>query len=176
MSSRADPPVGSPVDGPVDGPPDKAALHGELVTKLQADLQTAVAAQRLTAEGVTHPDARSDGSKDMRATEASYIARGQALRAETLESELARVRAMPVRPFGANDAVALSALVTVDDGEQRQQVFVAPGGGGTRLGAGVQVITPSSPLGKAIVGARLGDFVELRRGGAEVEVELVAIF
>lgn len=158
---------------------DKSRVHAALLAALEKDRDTLVAAQRLSAEGVTHPDARSDGSKDMRATEASYIARGQAQRAEALEGDVAKVKRMALRSFTDDDAIAISALVTlvVGDGEERL-VFVAPAGGGVRVeldGVTVHVVTPVSPMGRAIVGAEVGDVLELERGGRTTELSIEAI-
>lgn len=154
---------------------DKAALHRELVSTLERELQTLVAAQRLSSEGVTHADAKADGIKDMRATEASYIARGQALRVSALREDLDRVAAMKPRSFAAEDAIALSAVVTLVDGEEHEtRVFLAPAGGGTTLGE-LRVITPASPLGRALLGKRVEDITEVVRGGATSELEIVAV-
>src|SRR5690606_35513804 len=112
---------------------DKRIVRQALLETLERELETVKAAQRLTAEGVTHEDARSEGSKDMRATEASYIARGQAQRVEALAEEIARVQAMPIRTFAEDDPVALGALVTVEGPSGVQHLFVAPAGGGARL-------------------------------------------
>jgi transcription elongation GreA/GreB family factor len=157
---------------------DKRALRDALAAVIERERDTMVEAQRLSSEGVTHADARADGTKDMRATEASYIARGQAMRAEALEADLARVRAMALRDFAADDAVALGAVVRVADGEATQVVFLAPAGGGTRLPCSegeVHVITPQSPLGRALLGTTSGDSVEMERAGAVVEIEVVEV-
>ena len=157
---------------------DKAQLVAELVDALGRARDTVAAAQRGTQEGVTHEDARSEGDKDMRATEASYVARGQAMRVEALEADVAKVTAMKLRSFGPDDPAALSALVVLDhDGAQRL-ILLAPAGGGVRLcsqGHEIDVVTPASPLGRALLGARVGDAVSYQRGSAEDEVELVAI-
>jgi hypothetical protein len=63
---------------------DKSALHAKLVANLTLARDKLASAQKLSQEGVTHEDARSEGDKDMRATEASYVARGQAMRVEQL--------------------------------------------------------------------------------------------
>jgi transcription elongation GreA/GreB family factor len=157
---------------------DKSSLHADLVDALTRARDALVSAHRSTQAGVTHEDARAEGDKDMRATEASYVARGQAMRVEALEAELARVVAMKLRGFAPGDPAALSALITLENDEGRRRVFLAPGGGGVLLGAGkaeVHVVTPASPLGRALVGARLGDSVTYQRGSGEDEVELVAI-
>ena len=44
---------------------DKAALHAELVEALEREHASAVAAQKITSQGVTHQDARQEGDKDM---------------------------------------------------------------------------------------------------------------
>lgn len=156
---------------------DKQALHRSLLGALAAELETLEAAQRLSSEGVTHADAKADGIKDMRATEASYIARGQALRVASLRADLERVEALRVRPFGPDDPIALSAVVTVcDDDDQSRRMFLAPAGGGTRLGD-IRVVTPGSPMGRALLGRRVGDEVEVKAGpagGQQLEITDVA--
>jgi hypothetical protein len=155
---------------------DKAGLVAELLDALTRARDTIAAAQRSTQQGATHEDARSEGDKDTRATEASYVARGQAMRVEALDADLARVSAMKLRGFGDDDPAALSALITLETREGRRVVFLAPAGGGERLlggGVEVHVVTPASPLGRALLGARVGDAVSYQRGGVEDEVELV---
>jgi transcription elongation GreA/GreB family factor len=155
---------------------DKDVLRAELRTLLERARDKLLAAHETSTQGVTHDDARSEGSKDTRATSASYIARGQALRVEALAADVAKVAAMRLRAFGATDPVAMSALVTVvdDDGIERR-LFVAPAGGGMVLTGGVSVTTPASPLGAALIGAVRGDVVAFDRGGRTLEVELVSV-
>jgi transcription elongation GreA/GreB family factor len=152
---------------------DKRALRDALAAALERERDTMVA-QRISSEGVTHEDGRAEGSKDMRATEASYIARGQALRAEALEADVARVKGMPLRAFTPDDVIAISAVVRlVGDGGAAQLVFLAPAGGGTRLASAageIQVITPQSPLGRALVGATQGETIEVERAAATEEL------
>jgi transcription elongation GreA/GreB family factor len=74
--------------------------------------------------------------------------------------------------------VALSAVVVIEIDGKRKHVFIAPAGVGVRLRAGsieVQVVTPTSPLGEALVGAKLGDVVNVERGDLEEEVEIVSV-
>lgn len=157
---------------------DKEALRERLLEMLRTARDVVAAAQRTTQEGVTHADARSEGDKDMRATEASYVARGQAMRVEALEADVGRVQAMKLRAFGEDDPVALGAVVTLDGEGGERRVFVAPAGGGERLEAGgvvVAVVTPSSPLGRALIGQHVGDDVRYRRGDVEDQAEILEI-
>ncbi|MBA2542894.1 MAG: GreA/GreB family elongation factor, partial [Deltaproteobacteria bacterium] len=48
-------------------------------------------------------------------------------------------------------------------------------GGGSVLAGDVQVITPASPLGRALVGKRVGDEVELKIAGKARMLEIVEL-
>ena len=153
----------------------KAALRSELLAALTAELETLENAQRTTQEGVTHEESRAESDKDMRSTEASYLARGQAERVVALAREVALVERMALESFPAGAPIAVSALVTLkaDDG-RKSIVFLAPAGGGTRLDEGrVRVVTPSSPLGEALIGATSGDEVVVEQGERELVYEIV---
>jgi transcription elongation GreA/GreB family factor len=130
----------------------------------------------VTAEAATHAEAKPEGSKDTRALEQSYLARGQALRVVDQRRAVADVLAMSVRDFGPDDVIAVGALVTVDEDGQEQTLFVAPHGGGTELaGKTVRVVTPGSPIGRALLGRRAGDEVEREVGGKARSLEIVAV-
>ena len=156
----------------------KRRLHAELLTKLTRDRDALQSSQREVAEGVTHEDNRAEGDKDMRATEASYLARGQAMRVLALEEDVQRVAAMTLRSFGDDDPIAISALVDIAIGGVETHLFIAPAGGGARLGEGagaVQVVTPASPIGRVLIGSRVGDDVEIDRGGRVESAEILAV-
>src|SRR4051794_24337351 len=73
-------------------------------------------------------------------------------------------RFLPVREFGEQDVVCPAALVVLETHGTRAHYFLAPRGGGliTNVdGQAVQVITPQSPIGEAILGRRIGDEVEI---------------
>jgi transcription elongation GreA/GreB family factor len=120
-----------------------------------------------TAEGATHEEARSEGDKDMRATEQSYVARGQAMRAEDLADALAQLERLEPpsfeqRPLGAG------ALVELDVEGERRWLFLSPVAGGTEVvvdGCRVLAVTPTSPVGRQLVGKEPGDAFELTLTG-----------
>jgi hypothetical protein len=144
----------------------KAALKGELESIVAADLAARERAHRAAAEGATHEEARPENDKDTRALEQSYLAGGEARRVEDAKQGLADIRGLGVRAFGEDDPAALGALVTLVEGDQTLVLLVAPYGGGVRLDAGrVQVVTPRSPLGMAVVGKRVGDECEFAAAG-----------
>ena len=53
--------------------------------------------------------------------------------------------------------------------------FLAPYGGGGKLEGGVQVVTPQSPLGRALLGARAGDEAEVTVAGRRKSVTVVSV-
>jgi transcription elongation GreA/GreB family factor len=156
--------------------PPKQALKDELVRLLQADLDVLERAHRAVLEAATHEEAKPENDKDTRALEQSYLARGQAMRVEELRAGLAAVQAMAPRAFGEGAPAALGALIVVDEGGQERRFFLAPHGGGAKLAGGrVQVITPESPLGRALLGKCAGDECEVAAGGRARELALLSV-
>lgn len=120
------------------------------------------------AAGATHEESRSEGDKDMRATEQSYVARGQAMRAEELAEALGRIEHFAPPDYDDERPLGAGALVEVDVEGEAKWLFVSPVAGGTELsvdGVTVLVITPSSPVGRQIVGKQVGDAFELAQAG-----------
>jgi len=154
---------------------DKAALRTELVAQLAEAFASAQRAHAAAVEGATHTEARAENPKDTRGLEQSYLARGQAQRVAELEAGLAAVTALVPRDFASGDPVAVGALVTVDDDGEPKRLFIAPHGGGSVLAGGVQVVTPSSPLGRALLGKRVDDEAELRLPGGQRTLVVVAV-
>ncbi len=146
-------------------PLSKASVISALRARLEHDLQVAVQAHQRTQSGVTHEESRPENDKDTRAIEASYLARGQAQRVVELEGALATVAALEPREFGVDAGIALSALVRLDDGDRSCWFFLAPGGGGMELDVDavkVKVLTPQSPLGRALLGRKVGESIDFQ--------------
>lgn len=142
--------------------PNKKALLDELSRLVRADLESAEHAQRETMAAATHEEARPENDKDTRALEQSYLARGQAQRVEQLRTELAELSLLKVREFAEDAPAALGALVTVEEDGHERTLFLAPARGGTELSSSVQVVTPTSPLGRALLGKTAGEVCEVR--------------
>jgi transcription elongation GreA/GreB family factor len=154
----------------------KQALRAELVARLASQLDTARHAHQSAIEGATHEQARAENDKDTRGLEQSYLARGHSARIGDLEVAVAAVRALALRAFTGDQAVALGALVVVDDDGRRLSYFIVSHGGGEALADGtVQVVTPRSPLGVALIGKQPGDVAELRLAGRRRELEILDI-
>ncbi len=145
---------------------EKQAIFAQLTAAVRREFQIVLAAQQATQAGATHEEARPENDKDTRALEQTYLARGQAERVAALRSELEQMKSFVVRAFSAESPIGLGALLRSEDDEGEAQLYLlAPAGAGEiltcELGA-VRVVTPRSPLGRALVGARLGDDIEIR--------------
>jgi len=157
---------------------DKHGLIRALIASLEEEIARAIESAERTRAGAVHDEARPENDKDTRALETSYLARGQAQRVVDLQVALKQVSFMEVRSFGPNDAIALSALVLVESAEESRWYLFASAGGGRRVehaGHGADVITPEAPLGRALVGRREGDDLELRLGGRVRELSIVQV-
>lgn len=155
--------------------PSKQALKEELCRHLEAELTTLERALDAAREGATHEEAKPENDKDTRALEASYLARGQASRVVELRTGLAEAQALPVGAFGSRP-IALGALVTAEERDEEILLLLAPAGGGTRLAQGtVQVVTPKSPLGRALLGKHAGDDCEVALSGKTRALSIVRI-
>ncbi len=154
---------------------DKKALLEALKQRLQTELSRATKRAKDAAEGATHEENRAEGDKDMRATEASYVARGQAGRASEIEESLVRVGALELLSFRPGARLAISALIELLPEGKALHYFLVPAAGGERLAVGgleVHTITPQSPLGRALLGLTEGDEAELpaRQAGEAARV------
>ncbi|MFO0625223.1 MAG: GreA/GreB family elongation factor [Polyangiales bacterium] len=152
---------------------DKTALRDELVARVAEELEALERAHRAVMEAATHEEAKPENDKDTRALEQSYLARGQAMRVQSLREALASCRALTVAPLAR---AALGALLRVEDDGVARTLYLAPHGGGTALAASsVQVVTPTSPLGRALLGREAGDVCEAEVSGRVREVEVLEV-
>ncbi len=94
----------------------------------------------------------------------SQVASKTADRVNEIQQQLTQYRFLPTREFKENDVVCAGCLVELELQGRKAYYYLVPAGGGLILamdGKPVQVITPQSPLGEAILGRRLGDLVQV---------------
>jgi len=151
---------------------DKAILLETIRARLGDDLALLDGAARKAHEAATHEENIPDNKYATLALEASYIAQGQANRAQQIRQALAAYRQLELRAFADGDPVRLGALVELEDEDGGQRsLFLGPAAGGLKLvrdGREILVVTPDAPLGRALLGCRIGDEVEL--GGRSYEI------
>ncbi|HEX4341612.1 MAG TPA: GreA/GreB family elongation factor [Polyangiaceae bacterium] len=157
---------------------EKKALLGQLREALLRELAEARRVAGETAAAANHPEARPENDKDTRKIELSYLAAGQAARAQELEAGVALLASLPIRAFSAEEPLQAGAIVELDVAGKTQRVLLCPAGGGHRLGTGadeLSVVTPQSPLGRGLLGKRVGESFELRVAGQVRDVEILDV-
>jgi transcription elongation GreA/GreB family factor len=133
----------------------------QVIKALQADYEVSLSAVNEAAETATHEENVARSKYETKAVEAAYLVEGQLRRNAELEQEIAAFRNMRVREFNNKSRVLLSALVELESSDGSvQDVFMGPQGGGRQI-LGVTIVTPLSPLGKAILGKSVGDDISV---------------
>ncbi len=150
----------------------KDALKRELLELIEQQLASARAAHAAATEGAISDEARPENDKDTRGLEQSYLARGHAQRVADLEVAVTMIPALTTAPL---TRAAVGALVTVEEDGDTRAVYLAGYGGGLVLAGGVTVITPTSPMGRALLGKHVDDECELVTGGAQRTLVIAAI-
>lgn len=146
----------------------KRTLHATFLQRLEDELSTMRRAAKDAREAATHEEAKPENDKDTRALEASYLAGAQAARVREIEGAIKAIGAMRLLELDGKEIQASAVITLEDDDEVRTVFFFAPFGGGTVLEVGaaeVQVVTPQSPLGRALLGRTQGDVIEVRASG-----------
>jgi transcription elongation GreA/GreB family factor len=136
-----------------------------LIETLAATLAQVTNAAEAIRKDATHEEAKPENDKDTRALEQSYLARGQALRAESMVEQLQLLRTLDLPKLKPDDVIQAGALIALEEGDSTRCVFLAPHGGGIGLsvdGTLVTVVTPVSALGRALLGRHVGDDVDVK--------------
>jgi transcription elongation GreA/GreB family factor len=159
--------------------PEKRRVLDALLEHLTREAAQVAKVAEDIRKDATHEEARPENDKDTRALEQSYLARGQAMRAEQALEQREVLRFMALPALGSNDQIVSGALIVLadEDGKERA-LFLAPHGGGVELtvdGTAIQVVTPTSSLGAAILGRAEGDEAIVNVRGKRREHEIVKV-
>src|SRR6266540_1861232 len=107
----------------------KEQLLQAIITDLSANLTVLSTAARAAHEAATHEECMPDNKYDTTALEASYIAQGQANRAQEIRAALESYRTLTLRTFDDDTPIRLTALVTVEaDAGNVRRLFLGPQG------------------------------------------------
>jgi transcription elongation GreA/GreB family factor len=142
----------------------KKQLQQLIISTLEENLRVLDSAARAAHEAATNEECQPDNKYDTTALEASYIAQGQANRAQEIRVALESFRTLDLQTFNDDSPVRLTALVTLEDEDGLcRRVFLGPHSGGLKIDdgeGGIVVITPQSPLGRGLLGRVVGEEVK----------------
>ena len=150
----------------------KQALINGTVDKLKQDLSQAVAAAEEAHKGATHEQSKAETQYDTIGLEHAYLAEGQSRRIEQIKLDIMTLESWQAPLFNEDSDIYQGALVQLQNLESlsTMQVFLIPAGGGHQLtlqqaGSSIyNIITPTSPIGEALLGLGLDDIAETETG------------
>lgn len=132
--------------------------------KTAADLAVLTQAALAAHDAATHAESKAEDKYDTRGLEASYLAGAQSKRAMELQEMLDLFQHLDIKEFNASSKIASTALVELDCDGQKSYCLLMPKGGGQSVvfeGKTIQCITPQSPLGELLLGAKVGDQISV---------------
>jgi transcription elongation GreA/GreB family factor len=152
---------------------DKKELIDQLVRQLEASARAALASRDAAAaearDGATPDEKREDARA---AHQLASLGRAQQQRARQALAEVDRLTQFRPSPLPETAAIGVGAIVEVEDADSGsgRTFFLAPVGAGITLtGPGgdghLSVVTPASPIGRAVLGRRSGDVVDITVDG-----------
>ena len=146
---------------------DKVFLTGQLAEKLKLIYEQALRAAE---------DARTEAKTG--APRAVNLAAATRTRLDAATAAWMSVCDFKPVPLKRGERIGLGSLVELEDGEGGKTLFVAPAGAGEELtGPGgdgfLHVVTPGSPIGKGLMGKKVGDVVEVMVKGELAEWDIV---
>ena len=156
----------------------KKYLIEALVAQLEKDLLMTEEAVRMAHDAATGEESKPENEYDTRAIEAGYLAEAQAKRAAEIDQVLAMFRSIKVVEFSTQDPIASTALIKLKLNNKMSYVLLMPLGGGMSTlfeGHTVQVITPNSHLGEALLGLKTGDWADVEVGETVREYEVLGV-
>ena len=149
----------------------------QLTHDLAVQLKAAITAHAASTDSENIPD----NKYETLALEASYVAQGQANRAQEIKRALEAYKQLTLQHFDDNSPIRLTALVSLaGDDDTTRTVFIGPQEGGMKVidpssKTVIVVITPASPLGRDLIGKTVGDMVRIGSGPAGKKFEIAAV-
>jgi transcription elongation GreA/GreB family factor len=162
---------------------DKTDLVGQLLRKLETSARAALSARDAVVaearDGATPDEKREDARA---AHQAQSVGRAQQKRAQQAIAAADALAAFRPPKLPPTAKIELGAIVEIEDAEsgEGRTFFLAPVGAGTTLaGPGgdgeLVVVTPASPIGRAVIGRGMGDIVDVTVEGDVCEWQITYV-
>lgn len=157
---------------------DKNKIVELFIHQLESELSTLETSIKAAREEATHEESKPENEYDTRALEAGYLVKAQSKRVLDAKEMLSAFKHVSIKNFGPNTPIESTALITLDINSKTQWFFYMPSGGGAAVeygGVKIQVITPTSPLGEALLGLKEGDIAIVEQGTDVKEYEILSV-
>lgn len=143
--------------------PMKSILLKLIRAELRARLDRLAKAAMDAHAAATDPGAKAESKYDTRSLEESYLATGQARQVRELGETLRIFEGLRPVDFSKDDEIGSGALVEVGRDAERLFFLLVPASGGLEVfheGREITLLSPESPLYRALVGKKAGDTLD----------------
>ncbi len=152
---------------------DKTDLVGQLQRQLETSARAALSARNAVVQEARDGATPDEKREDARAAhQAQSMGSAQQKRAQTAIASADALATFKPPELPPTAKIGLGAVVEIEDAEsgEGRTFFLAPVGAGiTLLGPGgdgdLVVVTPTSPIGRAVIGRGSGDIVDVTVDG-----------
>lgn len=159
---------------------NKSLLRKQILTALETARQRAVDAAQQAYNTATHEENVAENKYDTLGLEAAYLAHGQSLRVTECEADLAAFKKLADPTCSHQTPIVVGTLIYLkDDCNVEQYLFLGPAAGGLKLTfcqKDIIIITPTAPLGQALIGRFVDDEIEITVGGQKKYYEITAVY
>jgi transcription elongation GreA/GreB family factor len=157
---------------------DKAQIRAAILAQLESELVLQTEAALTSKDEATNEENKAEDKYDMRSQSAAYLAAGQAKMASEIADAILAYRNLPLVKADPSSPIAAGDLVTLTSRGNPSYYFVGPNRGGMEVTLGkesVTVVTGGSPLGRQLLGRRVGDKAILPARPLPVEYVIEAV-
>jgi len=158
---------------------DKEEILHLIIKKLKKDLDTYFRAASSASDEATDEHNKPEGKYDTRGLEASYLAHGQAKQALQAKADIDSFETLILSDFDDGQTIDIGALVELRLEEESIYYFVGPASGGAEIeynNQEISVVTPSSPIGKVLIGKTIGHSFSIGLGSDKRNYKIENIF
>lgn len=154
---------------------DKQRMLEMTIAQMEDKLSILVQSALEAKEYSTSEESKAENKYDTRGLEASYLASGQAKRAQKLQEQIFLLKKFQVIEGSSQQKITVGHFVELEvDGSVSKYLYILPSGGEELLyqDKKIQVITLEAPIGKKMYNRELGYDFELN----DKEYEIVGVF
>jgi transcription elongation GreA/GreB family factor len=158
---------------------NKSLLLDAIVGEITSTLNNSLAAAEEARATATNKENAAENKYDTLGLEAAYLAHGQSERVVQLEKDLAAYVALRKRLKDHAIVEVGSVLKLEHETGETRFLFIGPASGGLVVslgGVSVIVITPGSPLGKALLGGVIDDDVSIGVAGSATKARIADLW
>jgi len=157
---------------------NKSDLRHQIIARLQADLELQTSAAQLARDEAISEESRAENKYDTHSQEAAYLAEGQAKLAAEVLAAIAIYQNLALPEFDASMPISLGAVVELAARGTSSWYFIGPRAGGLELtlaGHTILLVTPHSPIGRLLIGRKVGDTIVPPGRGAPTAHRILAV-